>query len=124
MTNQPNDEFVQQFMELWNEPDNENRRKTVDALFAPHGSNYTATLEATGPVEIDARVKRSFDKWVAPGVHRFRLAPAAAQAHHGAVRVTWEMFKVADGEVVSTGVEYLLLDADGRILSDHQFVPA
>jgi hypothetical protein len=123
MTNDPNDEFVQQFMELWNEPDDETRRKTVDALFAPQGANYTPTLEATGHAEIDARVKRSFDKWVATG-HRFRLAPTSPQAHHGALRVVWEMVKVADDEVAATGVEYLLLDEDGRILSDHQFVPA
>jgi hypothetical protein len=123
MTNQANDEFVQQFMEMWNEPDDETRRKTVEALFAPQGANYTPTLEAAGHAEIDARVKRSFDKWVASG-HRFRQAPTPAQAHHSAVRVPWEMVKVADGEVAATGVEYLLLDGDGRILSDHQFVPA
>jgi hypothetical protein len=119
---EPNDDFIERFIALWNEPDDEARRRAVAALFAPHGSNYAATLEATGHDEIDARVKRSFDKWVRDGGHCFRRADTAVQAHHGAVRVGWEMVKVESGEVVSVGAEFLLLDDDGRIVSDHQFV--
>jgi hypothetical protein len=121
-SNEPTDDFIERFIELWNEPDDETRRRAVAALFAPHGSNYAASLEATGHDEIEARVKRSYDKWVRDGGHRFRTA--AAQAHHGAVRVGWEMVKVESGDVVTAGAEFLLLDGDGRIVSDHQFIAA
>jgi hypothetical protein len=42
-------------------------------------------------------------------------------AHHGAVRIWWEMVTVADGTVAATGQEFLVLDDGGRIVSDHQF---
>ena len=122
--NEPDCDFIERFVELWNEPDDETRRRTVEALFAPQGSNYAASLEATGYDEIEARVKRSYDKWVRDGGHRFRPAGTAVEAHHGAVRVGWEMVNVTSGEVASLGAEFLLLDDDGRIVSDHQFIAA
>ena len=42
-------------------------------------------------------------------------------AHHGAIRIWWEMVTVADGQIAAVGQEFLVLDDDGRIRSDHQF---
>jgi hypothetical protein len=38
------------------------------------------------------------------------------------VKVTWEMVTVPDDKFASIGVEFLVLDDQGRIASDHQFV--
>jgi hypothetical protein len=38
------------------------------------------------------------------------------------VRIRWEMAPATGGDAASGGVQFLLLDADGRIRSDYQFI--
>jgi hypothetical protein len=114
------DAFIARYIEMWNEPDAERRRAIIDAQWAPDAGNYTLTMEATGLDPIEARVMRAYDSYVGTGLHRFQQHQPYV-AHHGAVRVWWEMVTVADGEVAATGHEFLVLDDDGRIVSDHQF---
>ena len=114
------DAFIDRYMAMWNEADPVRRRTFVEELWAPDAGNYTQSIEAVGHDAIEARVTRSFEMFVGTGVHRFQPHQQYA-AHHGAVRVWWEMVTVADGTVAATGHEFLLLDAGGRIVSDHQF---
>ncbi|MFI9321648.1 hypothetical protein ACIGXI_17960 [Kitasatospora aureofaciens] len=37
------------------------------------------------------------------------------------VRFSWEMVSVGTGELAGGGVEFVVLDADGRITADYQF---
>jgi hypothetical protein len=115
------DTFVERYVEVWNDPDPDTRRRTVEALWAPDGTNYAPTLEAVGHDAIAARVGRSFAAFVADGGHRFQLA-GPPSAHHGAVKLRWEMVELGTGEVASAGEEFLVLADDGRIRSDHQFL--
>jgi hypothetical protein len=114
------DAFVERYMEMWNEPDPAKRRASIDAMWAPDAANYTETMEAVGLDAIDARVTRAYEAYVGTGLHRFR-PHRPHLSHHGAVRVWWEMVTVADGQVAAVGQEFLVLDGDGRIRSDHQF---
>jgi hypothetical protein len=114
------DIFVDRYIQMWNEPDAVARRACIEALWSPDASNATATMIAVGHDEIEARVTRSFDLFVGTGVHHFRHHQPYV-AHHGAMRVWWEMVTVADGAVAAIGQEFLVLDSDGRIVSDHQF---
>ncbi|HXQ59744.1 MAG TPA: hypothetical protein VN799_06585 [Acidimicrobiales bacterium] len=117
------DDFVERYVDLWNEPDRGVRRQRVEDLWAPGGSNATPSLEAVGFDQIEARVASSYANYVGTGVHRFRLARPAA-AHHGAVVVPWEMVVVDGGTVASVGFEFLMLDGTPKIVSDHQFLLA
>jgi mannose-6-phosphate isomerase-like protein (cupin superfamily) len=110
--------FMDDYMAMWNEPDAQRRAALVSELWAPDAINATATMEAVGHDAIVARVTRSFDAFVAAG-HRFELDEPAL-IHHGAARVTWRMV-TGDGTVAARGEEFLVLDQDGRIASDHQF---
>ena len=113
--------FIERYVELWNEPDAELRRTTIEELWATGGANYTQTTEAVGYDSLEARVTRAYEAYVGSGEYRFRsVVPPAA--HHGAVKVQWEMVTVPDGAVASVGHEFLLLGDDGRIISDHQFI--
>jgi hypothetical protein len=112
--------LIERYVELWNEPDPGLRRKTIEALWAPHGSNYTASMEAIGYDALDARVTSAFDSYVGTGQYRFRPGVPAVE-HHNAVKVQWEMVNLADDTVASVGLEFLVLDG-GRIVSDHQFI--
>ncbi len=113
--------FVETYVQLWNEPDPVVRRRTVEALWAADGANYAQAIEAIGHEAINDRVSRSYEKYVADGSHRFRAASDPAE-HHGAIKVEWEMIEAANDSVAAVGLEFLLLDDNGQIRSDHQFI--
>jgi hypothetical protein len=119
--NEVNLDFVDRYVALWNEPDAQVRRRTIEDLWAPDGTNFTPSIEAVGYDQIDARVTASYDAYIAGGKYTFRshLAPVG---HHGAVLVSWAMVTLPEEEVASIGIEFLVLDDQGRIASDHQFI--
>jgi hypothetical protein len=112
--------FIDQYVEVWNEPDAELRRRTIEALWVPGGANYTQSMAATGYEALDDRVTSAYEAYVRSGKYRFRRVEPPV-AHHNAVKVQWEMVTVDDGSVASVGLEFLILADDGRIISDHQF---
>lgn len=118
--NDPN-EFALRYIGLWNEPDAELRRKAITDLFAPHAVHYTPTQEVHGHDELQERVTTAYEKWVKPGVFAFR-AVRGAGGHHNAVRFNWEMYRVEDGSADSRGFDFITLDEQGLIVTDHQFV--
>jgi hypothetical protein len=115
------EEFVDRYVALWNVPDPVERRTAIEALWVPSGANYTPSIEAVGYDALDARVTLAYETYVGTGQYRFRLAEPPA-AHHHAVRVRWEMVSTTDEAVASVGNEFLLINTDGRIVSDHQFL--
>lgn len=113
------DRLVTEYIALWHEPDPGRRRATIVALWPPDGANYTDSITAEGHDAIERRVSAAHETWVAEGGNRFR--PVAVDAHHGAVRLRWVMEPVAGGPPAGAGCEILVLDAHGRIRTDHQF---
>ncbi|MFE9777909.1 nuclear transport factor 2 family protein [Streptomyces sp. NPDC005775] len=113
--------LARRYIALWNEPDPALRHALVDELFAPDCAHFTPSREVRGRAGMVARVADAHAQWVAPGKHCFRAVPDA-DGHHGAVRFHWEMAEVATGLAVSVGFDFLVLDASGLIVSDHQFI--
>jgi hypothetical protein len=111
------------YLHLWNEPDADARRRLIEELWAPGGSNSTPSRIVVGYDEIETRVTASYVAYVGTGVYRFRPAGPTV-AHHDAVLVSWEMERLEDASVASVGLEFLTLDGAGRIVSDHQFLLA
>jgi hypothetical protein len=114
-------EFTDRYVSLWNEPDPTLRRRLIAELWAPSGANLTATSEHHGYQELEVRVSDAYEKFVGSGAYRFRSLNNAA-GHHDAVRFNWEMFNPATHEIASRGLEVFILDNDGRILTDYQFI--
>lgn len=113
--------FVECYVALWNEPDAQRRRQAIEALWTPNGGNYTPSIHAVGYDAINARVTSSYDKYVGPGTHYFRIHRPAV-GHNRVVMLKWAMVTVPKERVVSVGVEFLVLDDQARIISDHQFI--
>ena len=44
--------------------------------------------------------------------------------HHDTIKLRWEMLPAAGGEVISIGLDLLVLGADGRISLGYQFIEA
>ncbi|WP_327682319.1 hypothetical protein [Kitasatospora sp. NBC_00458] len=125
------------YVALWTESDAARRRAAVEELWAPDGVHLLqppeeirkqaaelgfggTALEARGHDALEERVTRAYEEFVAGGEFTFRGSGEAVRLRD-AVRLTWEMVAVAGGEVVGGGVDVLVLDGAGRIVTDYQF---
>ena len=131
-------ELAERYVALWNEPDAGRRRRTITELWTEHGRHIlqppqeiraiaaqpgiglTATLEARGHAEIEARVTSAYEHWVASEGHNFR-GRDDVQRLGDVVKFHWEAV-AEDGEVLAVGLNVLVLAADGRIERDFTFV--
>jgi hypothetical protein len=129
-------QLAERYTALWMEPDGGRRREGIadvwseDAIhiLQPTQEVYAAaaeravnpTWQVRGHDELDARVTKAYEDFVATGQMTFRLQGAARRL--GDV-VTWRWEGVSpDGEVLGAGLEFVTLAADGRIATDYQFV--
>ena len=130
--------ITDRYVALWNEPDPDRRRAAVRELFAPAGRQVllppaeyrataealgfpAATLEVRGHDDLEVRVRRAYEDFVAPCAHRFVLGAEPVRLQD-AVTFTWDMVPSAGGAPAGSGREFLLLDETGRIAVDYQFI--
>ncbi|MEU6141805.1 hypothetical protein ABZ848_15745 [Streptomyces sp. NPDC047081] len=130
-------DLADRYINMWNDPDPESRRKTVLDLWAQDGEHIllppqqmhdqavalgftTAALEARGHDELHARVTRAYEEFVAPGTFVFRLQETPRQVRD-VVTFRWEAFQREEGQVTGGGRDFLVLDQAGRIRFDYQF---
>ncbi|GAA0247349.1 hypothetical protein [Cryptosporangium japonicum] len=130
--------LADRYAAVWNEPDADRRRARIAELWAPDGVHVLqppeelrkaaaelgfdrSTLEARGAESLEFRIRRAYDSFVAPGAYRFRARPDAERLAD-VVKFHWEMVGHDDGEVAAVGCEVLVLDRDGRIARDYQFI--
>lgn len=130
-------ELVGRYVAVWNEPDAASRRKAVAELWTEDGVQIlqppqeiretaaslglTPVLEARGHEALHVRVTRSYEKFVAPGEFFFRPRNNAVRLAD-IVKFNWEMVPTGGGEPAGVGLEILVLDEDGRIRTDYQFI--
>jgi hypothetical protein len=113
-------QLADRYVAVWNETDADARRQAIAKLWTPHGRHYVKTREAHGYEALETRIVGSYEKNVRDGGNRFRAAKNA-QALRGVVTFNWEMV-TAGGEVAAVGLEFLVLDDRGRMLTDYQFI--
>jgi hypothetical protein len=129
-------QLVDRYVAIWNEADTDRRRQGVAELWSEDALQIleppqqvreaaaelemTPTFQARGHRELEARVARAYEEFVAAGRNSFRPQDAGARLGD-VVTFRWEM--VTDtGEVAGGGVEFVVLGADGRIHADYQFI--
>jgi hypothetical protein len=115
-------QLMTDYVAVWNEPDANERRRRIRAVWAPDGTTCYRLLDARGYDAIEARVAGSWDKWLREGKHIFR--PKSTISHHDTVKFEFVMTTVPGGEVAANGLCFLLLDRQGRIKHDYQFNPS
>ncbi|MEU9837372.1 hypothetical protein AB0D67_38055 [Streptosporangium sp. NPDC048047] len=130
-------ELTERYVALWNEPDGGLRRKMIEELWTEDGVHVLqppqeiretaaklgfdhSTLRARGHDEIDVRVSRAHEEFVAPGEFVFRQGGESVRLDD-VVKLTWEMAPAGGGEALGSGLEILVLDGEGRITADYQF---
>lgn len=130
-------ELADRYAALWMEPDADERRTAIGELWAEDGVHllqppqemldagaalgFEPALEARGYDALELRVTSPYEEFVAPGKFVFRSRDDAARLGD-VVKFTWEMVPAGGGEAEGVGLEILVLDGEGRILTDHQFI--
>jgi hypothetical protein len=130
-------ELVDRYVAMWNEPDAERRRQAISELWAsdavhklepPQETRETAAtlrvnavFEVRGHGALEERVTRAYEEFIEPGEFAFRAGGRAARVGD-VVKLGWEMVKNDGGDVAAVGIDFLVLDADGRIRRDYQFI--
>ncbi|MCK2222043.1 hypothetical protein MF672_050795 (plasmid) [Actinomadura sp. ATCC 31491] len=135
-------EWAGRYVAQWNEPDPDRRAALVRELWAGDGVQVLVDppqaireaaaglafpappLEVRGHEALEARVRRAYEMFVAPGEHVFAAAGEAFALLPGLVALRWSMVSARTGERAGGGLDVLALDADGRIRTDHQFIEA
>jgi hypothetical protein len=131
-------ELADRYIALWNEADPDRRRRLIEELWTEDGVHtlqppeemraiatrpgigLTASLEARGHDALEARATSAHEQFVAPGAFSFRRRDNVERVAD-VVKFNWEMV-AANGDVAAVGLEFLLLDPDGRIRRDYQFI--
>jgi hypothetical protein len=111
--------LADRYVAAWNEPDPTKRSSAIAALWAPEALGHR------GPSGYAARTKRSPAKPGTSAGHegvRYRAAPTA-RLRGDVVTFRWEMLLAGSETVLAGGLEFLIVDDDGRILVDHPFAP-
>jgi hypothetical protein len=115
--------LADRYVALWNETDETRRRDAIAALWVAKGQHFVAGREARGYEELEKRIRGSHEKNVRDDGNRFRAVPGARRLQD-VVTFYWEMLPANGDNVLARGLEFLIVDADGRILVDYQFFPA
>ena len=109
--------LADRYVAAWNEPDAAKRSSAIAALWAPEA------MGCKGPRGYAALTTVSLAK---PGNSagracvRYRAAPTA-RLRGDVVTFRWEMLLADSETVLAGGLEFLIVDDDGRILLDHPF---
>jgi hypothetical protein len=112
--------LADRYVAAWNEPDAAKRSSAISALWAPDALGHK------GPCGYSELTKLTL---AAPGTSvghegvRYRAAPTA-RLRGDVVTFRWEMLLADSETVLAGGLEFLIVDDDGRILADHPFALA
>jgi hypothetical protein len=119
----PAQDLAARYAAVWNETNNDARRTAIAGLWRPDGTHFIRDREARGYAALEQRVAGSHEKNVRDNGNRFRARPGAQRLRY-VVTFTWEMLQGDSETVLAVGLEFLVLDADDRIVADYQFIIA
>jgi hypothetical protein len=130
-------ELCDRYVALWNERDPEQRRAMVAELWALDGEHVlvppeevrqaadamkmSAVFDVRGHRELESRVTDAYERFIASGEYDFRRCDDAERLRD-VVKFRWKMVSTKDGSVAGIGLEFLVIDAEGQIRSDYQFI--
>lgn len=112
-------QFAEDYMAVWNVADAERRAQRISEIWTEDAIQYTPESDYHGHQILLSRITTNYETFVKAQGLFFRTA--GVEAHHDAVRLLWEMLPAGGGEVVGSGVLFLLLSEDGRVRLDYQF---
>jgi len=114
--------LADRYVAAWNEPDAARRANAVAALWAPAAMGQERARKGRGCGALGKLILGSSEKNGESGI-RYRAAPTA-RLRGDVLAFRWEMLLAGSEAVLASGLEFLILDGEGRILTDHPFAVA
>ncbi len=115
--------IAERYNALWLQTDAAQRRRDIEAFFAPDVRHYVNEREAIGYDALEARITASHEKNVRDGRNTFRVH--SAQQLRGIVIFDWEMIPAnAPKTVLAIGREVVGFNDRGQAVTDHMFILA
>jgi hypothetical protein len=115
--------LADRYVAAWNEPDATKRLNAVGALWRPDSLRRCGAHGAHGLGALGRLILGSTERNGGQDSIWFRAAPTARR-RGDVVTFRWEMLLADSGAVLASGLEFLIVDDEGRILVDHPFAPA
>jgi hypothetical protein len=115
--------LADRYVAAWNEFDTAKRSSAIAALWAPDAPRHERANQARGYGALSRLIVGSPQRNRGESGIRYRAAPTA-RLRRDVVTFRWEMLLADSETVLASGLEFLIVDEDGRILIDHPFVPA
>ncbi len=112
-------DFVARYTAVWNEADADRRLKAIAELWASDGHYANVSEEYRGHEQVDAAIREAYEDFILKG---FTFKVHEYHENHDAVRIIWHMVPAGGGDVAAVGTEFIVLDADGLIRIDYQFM--
>ena len=110
--------IVARYLAVWNEPDPGTRRAGIPAIWLPDAAEFVHEVQFRGHEELDARVTRAHETFVADG--KYTVQGARDVMRHDDIVMFTAQLVTPDGVVDWAARVFLLLGADGRIREDYQ----
>ena len=107
----------------WSESDAAKRSSAIAALWAPDAPRHERAREARGYGALGKLILGSRERNGGESGIRYRAAPTA-RLRGDVLTFRWEMLLTDSETVLASGLEFVIIDDEGRILVDHPFVPA
>jgi len=110
--------IVARYLAVWNEPDAVARRAAIADIWLPEATEFVHEVQFRGHEELEARVIRAHQAFVADG--KYTVAGAGDVTCHGDIVTFTAQLVTPGGEVDWESRVFLLLGPDGRIEEDYQ----
>jgi SnoaL-like domain len=110
---------VESYIATWSEPDPEIRREAVAELWAEDAFYRNQFGEYHGRAGIERAVGEAYELFATRG---FTFTVDRIDVNHDVVRWVWHVLPPGGGAPEAVGTQVVSLDADGRMVRDHQFV--
>ncbi|TVZ06549.1 hypothetical protein EAS64_03880 [Trebonia kvetii] len=106
------------YLAVFNEPDASTRRAAIEDIWLPDATEFVFEVQFHGYEELEARVIRAHEAFVASG--KYTVQGAGDVTCHGDIVMFTAQLVTPDGVVDWTSRVFLLVDDDGRIKEDYQ----
>ncbi|MEU3355406.1 nuclear transport factor 2 family protein [Streptomyces sp. NPDC037389] len=110
--------LVDRYVSAWNETDPARRAEAVREIWAEAALYANSSQEFLGHSGIETAIREAQEEFMEKG---FSFVLNSYAQNHDAVRITWDMVPSSGGAPITRGTEYLILDTDGKVRTDHQF---
>jgi hypothetical protein len=110
--------ITDRYLAVWSEPDAQSRRAAITALWEPDGVEYVEGVQFRGHDELDGRIARAYEEFVAGGKYDVTMADDVSR-HDDIITFTVQL-STRTGEVAWAARVFLFIGESGRIREDCQ----